>query len=97
MPIGPDHFDHSQAHNQYKKMKFTPQQWGEIVRSTADPVLDSKKEKVLYLGVPTPTVAVHHASRAASLFVSVFVSWLTFCCVVLCVVLIWLYPSPAVC
>jgi hypothetical protein len=61
VPIGPDHFNHSQWHHQYKKIKFTPQQWGEIVRSTADPVLDSKKEKVLYLEVPAPTVAVRSA------------------------------------
>lgn len=58
MPIGPDHFNHNQSLHQYKKMKFSPQQWSEIVRSSVDPVLDMKKEKVLYLEVPTPTVAV---------------------------------------
>jgi hypothetical protein len=66
VPIEPDHFNHSQSHNQYKKMKFTPQQWAEIARSTADPVLDSKKEKVLYLEVPTPTVAVRIDAISAS-------------------------------
>lgn len=60
VPIPPDRISHAPNHtqHQYKKMKFTPQQWSNITRSSVDAVLDLKKEKVLYLTLPTPTVSV---------------------------------------